>query len=186
MYIRSPKRARKGWTLIEMCFAVGVFSIAGLALATMFLFSIRSFGALANYAILDEQNRQAMDQLTREVRQAQLVSSYSTNPPSLTILNGDNELVTYSFSPSTRQMLRTTSASSRILLTNCNLLQFTLYQRNPKTGFQLYDISSNNVQKYVKAVELTWKTSKALNPTTQINSENVQTARIVIRKQQED
>jgi hypothetical protein len=169
-----------------MMFAVGVFSVAGLALATMFLFSIRSFGALANYAILDQQNRQAMDQLTREIRQAKHVTSYSTNPPSITVLSGGNDSITYSFDPSSRQMLRTTSTSSKVLLTNCSLLHFTLYQRNPKTGFELYDIASNNVQKYVKAIELTWKTSKALNPTTQINSENVQTARIVIRKQQDD
>lgn len=175
-----------GWTLPEMMVALGIFSIASLALATLFLFSVRSFAALSNYATLDQQNRHAMDIMTREIRQATEVTSYSTNPPSISFKDGDGNPVSYSFNTQTHQMLRTAGGQSQVLLTNCNLLNFQLYQRNPNTGFTLYDIANNNVTKYVKVVELTWKTSKSLGGTSRINSENVQTARIVIRKQQQD
>lgn len=186
MFIDVLKRRNRGWTLVEIMIAMAVFSIASLALATLFVFSIRSFAAVANYAELDSQNRHAMDLLTREIRQARQVVSYSADPPAIAILDGSGQTVRYSFDGSAGQMRRTVGGHDEILLRNCTLLQFSLYQRNPNTGFELYDISRNNTAKYVKAVELTWRTSKRLNPTSRINSENVQTARIVIRKQSED
>ncbi|HHY84496.1 MAG TPA: prepilin-type N-terminal cleavage/methylation domain-containing protein [Verrucomicrobia bacterium] len=178
---------QRGWTLVEMMVTVAIFSIASLALATLFLFSVRSFAAMANYAELDQQNREAMDRLTREIRQAREVTSFSTNPPTITILNGDSETVTYSFDPFLRQLRRTAGGVSEIMLTNCNLLNFHLYQRNPSNAnYGVYPVASGNWQSSVKVIELTWKTSKTLNPSTRINSENVQTARIVIRKQQDN
>ncbi len=172
-----------------MMIATAVFSIASIAVMTLFLFSVRSFGQLANYAELDAENRRAVDLLTREIRQAQYVNGFNNGASSswLSLRNGNNQDVTYSFDQATRTMSRTVGAQSQILLTNCTILSFNCYQRNPTlTGFEIYDIGQNNPKKYIKAVELTWKTRKTLNPTTLINSENVQTARIIIRKQQEE
>ncbi len=187
MCFKLRSRKGSGYTLLEMMIAVGVFSIASIALGTLFLFSIRSFAQLKNYAELDAENRHAVDILTREIRQAQYVKSYATNPaPTITFLAGGGYDVTYSFNPDNGTMLRTVGGDSQVLLTNCALLNFQLYQRNPMLmDFEIYNIASNNVQKYVKAVELTWKTRRTLNPTSLIASENIQTARIIIRKQQE-
>jgi hypothetical protein len=44
--------------------------------------------------------------------------------------------------------------------------------------------TGSNWQQQVKTIQLTWKTSMNICPTAQINSEDVQTACIVIRKQQ--
>ena len=186
MFFRSRRKTKRAWTLVEMMVAVTVFSVSSAALATLFIFCIRSFASMANYASLDQENREALDMLTKEIRESRQVRDYLTNPPTIILLRGDGREVTYSFSSSTRQMTRTLAGEDpEVLLTNCNLLQFGLFQRNLTNALQPYDLGSNNVQKYVKAIELTWKTSKTLNPTTRINSENVQTARIVIRKQQE-
>jgi len=192
MFIKSRTRAKSGWTLAEMIIATGVFSISGLALASLFVFGIRSFAAMSNYAILDKANRQAMDKLTAEVREAVKVTAYSNNPPALTIMNPDGLSVTYSFDPNTKRMLRSTSDGTvQTLLTNCSLLNFSLFQRNPSNSFGIYSASNVLVQAtgdwmhQVKAVELTWKTSMTISPTANVNSENVQTARVVIRKQQD-
>jgi prepilin-type N-terminal cleavage/methylation domain-containing protein len=184
MFFKVPSRRNKGWTLVEMMVAVGVFSIAGLALSTVFTFSIRSFAALTNYAMLDRENRTAMDKLTSEIRQAKQVTNYTTNGnSSLTIVNGDGVTVTYSFSPTTQQMLRDDGTTTQVLLTNCNLLNFSLYSRSPITNsFDSYPVATNNWQQMVKVVQFTWKTSSSL-PSAAIESENVQTARVVIRKQ---
>src|SRR3954465_1428314 len=104
MIIKPANKSHRGWTLVEMMVATGVFAIAGLALSTIFIFSIRSFAALENYCTLDRQNRVAMDKLTLEIRQAKQVVSYDTNATSLTILNGDNDQVTYSFNSGLKQM----------------------------------------------------------------------------------
>jgi hypothetical protein len=42
---------------------------------------------------------------------------------------------------------------------------------------------NTNWQQEVKVVELTWKTSMSICPTAEVNSEDVQTAKVIIRKQ---
>ena len=187
MFIKAGSRKQPGWTLVEMTVAVGIFSISGIALATIFLFCIRSFAAITNYATLDKCNRHAMDILTSEIRQAQQVLNYSSNATSasLTILNGSGVNVTYSFDSTKQQFLRN-DGTSKVLLTNCNLVAFGLYMRPPASNsFDMYPLNTgSNWQQQVKSIQLTWKTSMNICPTAQINSEDVQTACIVIRKQQ--
>jgi hypothetical protein len=186
--IRPAGQHRSAWTLVEMMMAVGVFSISSVALATIFLFCIRSFAAMTNYAVLDQYNRQAMDTLTREIRQAEKVLDYSSNATSrsLTILSGDGANVTYTFD-STKQQLTRNDGVSKVLLTNCNLLNFQLYMRPPASNsFDNYPVQTGgNWQQTVKVVQLTWKTSMNICPTALVNSEDVQTAKIIIRKQQD-
>jgi len=186
MSIKLPPRARRAWTLVEMMVAVGIFSLAGIGLMGLYLFSVKSMASMYNYCLLDQYNRQAMDQLTREIRQAIRVLNYTTN--SVTILaansDGSNSEVTYSFSPSTKKMLRTSSGTSKTLLNDCSLLSFQLFTRCPSNGvFGSFPVAVNNWSNTVKVLQLTWKTSMSL-PSGIVNSENVQTARIIIRKQQ--
>ena len=94
--------------------------------------------------------------------------------------------VKYSFSPSTKKMMRTSGdGTSKVLLNDCNLLSFQLFTRCPSNAvFGSFPVAVNNWQQTVKVLQLTWKTSMSL-PSGIVNSENVQTARIVIRKQQD-
>jgi prepilin-type N-terminal cleavage/methylation domain-containing protein len=182
MFIKIVPRSARGYTLVEMVVAVGVFSITGLALASVYLFAMKSFAAMGNYAVLDKANRQAMDLLTREVRQAKQVTAYSTN--SITFVNGDSLTVTYLFRPTTKQMVRSASDGTyQVLLDDCNLINFDLFQRNPIGGsYDIYPAAIGNWQQTVKVVQLSWKTSRTMFNGL-VQSENVQTARIVIRKQ---
>lgn len=189
MCFKQQRRATRAFTLVEMMMAAGVFSIAGAALMTIFMFSVRSFASMSNYAVLDQYNRQAMDQLTYELRQAQQVVSYSSNATSssLGIVNGSGLNVSYTFDGALQQVRRTASdGSSKVLLTNCNLLAFGLYMRPPTNGtFDVYPVNmTTNWQQLVKVVQLSWKASMSICPTPIVNSEDIQTARIVIRKQQ--
>jgi len=187
MCTKKAAQTKGGWTMVEMVVATGIFSISGLALATIFLFCIRSFAAMTNYATLDKCNRHAMDVVTAEIRQAQRVVSYSSNSTStsLTILNGNGVNVTYSFD-NTRQQFTRNDGNTTVLLTNCNLVAFGLYVRPPASNsFDMYPLNTGvNWQQQVKTIQLTWKTSMNICPTAQVNSEDVQTACIVIRKQQ--
>jgi len=184
MFIRQRRSGLRGWTLVEMMLAMTVFSIASLALATLFLFGLRSTAALYNYAELDQQNREALDVLTREIRQARQVQSFTLEPKSLTILDGTGVPVTYAFSQN--RLLRTRAGVTEMMLTNCSVLDFQLYQRNPSNSVPWSIYAANtNLQKSVKVVQLSWKSRKTLGGTMLINSENIQTARIVIRKQQD-
>lgn len=164
---------------------MALFSIASIALMSIFAFSSKSFASLANYAILDIENREAMDSLSREIRQARLVKSFVTNSTgnSLTLLNAAGQQVTFSFNKSQKRFIRTVGGSSTEMLTNCNLLDFHLFQRNPSNGnYGVFPVAYGNWTQSVKVVQLSWKTSRQV-PAGPINSENIQTARIVIRKQ---
>jgi hypothetical protein len=189
MYIKRVPKARQAWTLVEMMVAAGIFSLCALALMGLYVFSVKSMASMYSYSLLDQNNRQAMDQLTREIRQAKKVLTFNTN--SITILTSDTNgfdgpTVTYSFSPSVKRMLRSSSdGTTKVLLDNCNLLSFQLYTRCPSNGtFGIFPVAMNNWQQTVKVLQLTWKTS-IIQPSSIANSENIQTARIVIRKQQD-
>jgi prepilin-type N-terminal cleavage/methylation domain-containing protein len=187
MFTKPGIHSKRAFTLVEMAVAVGVFAIGSAMALSVFVFCLRSFAAMSNYAILDMENRQALDKLTREIRQAQEVTSYSTNPPSLTILGGSGSAITYAFDPTQKIMTRLANGTRSVLLTNCSLLNFNLYQRNPVGGsYDIYPVASSNWQATVKVVELSWKTRRTLGGTGIDNSENIQTARIVIRNQQEN
>lgn len=181
MSIKPSSRGRRAFTLLEMIVAMAVFAISALALASVFVFSLRSFAAMANYTTLDQDNRTAMDLLTREIRQARAVVNVSTN--SITVLNGDGVSITYFFNPVSKEFIRNASDGNRdVLLENCNLLNFKLYQRNPIGGsYNIYPAATNDWQATVKVVQLSWKTSRTLAHGA-VNSENIQTARVVIRK----
>lgn len=189
MSFRLASRAKRGWTLVEMMVAVALFSLGSMSLMGLYVFSVKTMASMYNYALLDQYNRQAMDLLTREIRQAKKVLTYTTN--SITILTANEDgstgpAVTYSFSPNTKKMIRKSSdGTSRMLLNNCSLLQFDLFTRCPSNAvFGAFPVAVNNWSNTVKVLQLTWRTS-ILQHTGIANSENVQTARIVIRKQQD-
>lgn len=187
MYINLVPRTRQAWTLPEMIVATGIFTLLGIALMGAYIYGVKGMASMYSYALLDQKNRQAMDQLTQEIRQSKNVLSYTTN--SITILTADQHgsngpVATYVFSPSTKRMLRNSSdGTSKVLLENCSLLQFDLYTRCPSNLFGIFPVAVNNWSNTVKVLQLTWKTS-ITQPSGIANSENVQTARIVIRKQQ--
>ena len=184
-------KARKplAFTLIEMLVALGIFSMCGLAMMGLYMFGNRSLASLYNYASLDIKNRQAMDNLTYEIREARQVVDYTTNAlvSSISLINGKGESITYLFDKSKRTFVRNNASTGErnVLLNNCSLLSFDLRQRNFTTnGFDNFPVATNNWQMTVKLLQLTWKTTQNL-PNGVNSSENVQTAKIVIRKQQD-
>ena len=187
MYIKLAPRAKQAWTLVEIMMAAGIFSLVGMALMGTYLFSVKSMASMYSYSLLDQYNRQAMDQLTREIRQSKKVLAYTTN--SVTILaandDGTTSKVIYSFNPTSKKMVRTSPGTSKVLLNDCSLLSFQLFTRCPSNAvFGSFPVATGDWQQTVKVLQLTWKTSMSL-PSVVVNSENVQTARIVIRKQQD-
>jgi prepilin-type N-terminal cleavage/methylation domain-containing protein len=184
MFGKPTRKTCQAWTLIEMMAALAIFGITGTAVASFFIFSSRSFVAVSNYASLDKANREALDLLTREIRQAKTVLNYTTNPPTLSLVTGDGKTVVYTFNQDSEQMVRDASdGGHKVLLDNCKLLNFGLFKRNPSNAnYGIFPTAQSDWQNTAKVLVLTWKTSMTISPTEHVTSENVQTARIVIRK----
>jgi len=181
MFIKL-KRKLAGWTLMEMMIGTAVFSIAGTAISTAYVVSLRSFQALSNYSVLDQQNREAVDQITRDIRQANSVIAFDNSlNRKLSVVNGDRTTNTYTFNRYTQQLMCSRNGgAATVLLQNCSLIDFNMGMRPPiGSTYNYYPTTDMN---QAKIVDFTWKSSRSLCGGL-INSENVQTARIVIRKQ---
>ena len=166
-----------------MVVAIGLATILVLTLTSFSMFCSRSFAALYNYVDLDDVNRIAIDKLTRDVRQANRVSAYDTNGMSLTLEDGDaaRTPISFVYNATTRTLTRTRGAEVEIvLLKGCDQLFFWIGQRNTDVGG--YDVFKAATIDTAKVINVRWVCSRSLFGRKE-NTENVQTARIVIRKQ---
>jgi hypothetical protein len=95
--------------------------------------------------------------------------------------------VAFTFDEEAQTLTRSSSdGDKKVLLNNCSDLTFNLFQRNAVGGsYEVFPVAKNNWQATTKVVELSWKTSRRLGGTSRANTEYVETARIVIRKQSE-
>jgi type II secretory pathway component PulJ len=174
----TRSRGSAGFTLVETLVAAGIGTICLAAFVSIFFFGTRSFRSLFNYEALHSDNRVAADVLTRDIRQALRVTSYTTN--SLTLQDADGLSLSYTYSPSARTFTRTKGTDSRVLLTECDRLSFRMGERNPIAGgYDVYPAASGLT---AKVVDVAWSCSREILG-VRANTETVQTARIVIRKQ---
>ena len=173
-------KSQAGFTLIETLFTVGITTLCLAALTTFTVFSTHSFATLYNYVDLDDSNRIAIDQLTRDVRQANAVTSFTTNQ--LTLQDSDGLALTWAFDSTNRTLTRIKEgSSSTLVLRECEHLVFDVRQRNVVGGtYDVYPLATNAAT--AKVVNVYWTCSRKVLGRRE-DTESVQTARIVIRKQ---
>jgi Tfp pilus assembly protein PilW len=177
--LTSTRRQRRaGGTLVEALIAIGVTGLIMMALASISMVSGRSFVAFANYVDLDSANRIAMDILTRDIRECNRVTGYTTNRLIIEDFSGFS--VTYEYDQDRQTLVRSRNGVSKTLLTGCESLNFNIAQRNPLNGN--YDVYPTATVSDAKVVNVSWNCSRNILG-HRANTENVQTARIVIRRQ---
>ena len=167
-------------TLMELLVAMGLGMIMLTAFAALVYYSGRSFAALANYVDLDNASRNALDIMSTEIRQTQYLMEASDTK--LVFMDWDGSKLTYMYNPDTRLLRRFKNdvPGPTPLLKECNSLKFSIYQRNPITG--TYDQYPTATPATCKLVQLKWVCSRDLIMARR-NTESVQSAKIVIRKQ---
>jgi type II secretory pathway component PulJ len=171
--------SRAGFTLMEMLFAFLITGLVAFALVSIAIFSSRSFAAYANYVELNAANQLAMDTITRDLRECFRVTAASTN--SLTLEDTDGTLIHYAHNATAKTVTRMKGAGeAKVLLSGCESLRFRLLQRNPING--TYDVYPTATPATAKVVDVAWNCSREILG-VKANTENVQTARIVIRRQ---
>jgi hypothetical protein len=177
----KTKSRRAAFTVMEMLVGVSVGMLVLAAVGTFFLFSLRSFGSLANYTDLNSKDRYAGDLLTRDIRNAISVVSSTANqlvlqpPPA----GGTNRL-TYTYDATARTLTRTDSSSSKTLLTGVASCAFTIYQR-PTTNVT-YGVFPSGSVSTAKLVAYQWSCTRHLVG-SRSESESVQTGKVSIRNE---
>jgi len=173
----STKRAHAAFTLIEMIVASAIGVVLFTGVISMFLFASRSFASLTNYLDLDQKTQATLDKMSREIRQVKSLTDYSST--NLTFQNFDGSALKYIYNPNAQTLTRISGGtSSTTLLTGCDSLQFSIFQRGPTSNsFQPYPTS---VTADTKVIELTWNCYRAVLG-SKINTESMQSAKVVIR-----
>jgi hypothetical protein len=175
----STKRRRAGVTLVEMAIALGIGSIGLLIIASLSSFTARSFAGLANYTDLDRMSRNALDVMSQQIRQTRRLTEGTTNR--LVFEDSDGGQLQYLYDPSAKTLRRIKSGEpTKLLLSNCKQLTFSMFQRNPVAG--TYDVYPTASPATCKLIQLKWTCTRDLL-VADANTESVQSAKIVIRKQ---
>jgi hypothetical protein len=161
-----------------MLVGIGLGSILMTVVAALSLYSGRCFAALTNYVDLNQSSRKALDTMTRDIRQVNRLTDFS--PTQLTFEDADGQPLYFVYYETTKRLRRIKGTTSEILLDHCDYLQFAIYQRNPIGG--TYDQYPTASPATCKLVQVSWVCSRDLWEKP-LNTESVQTAKIVIRKQ---
>lgn len=178
---RSSKQKTSGMGLAEAMVGMCIVVLILLALFAFSMFSTRAFATMFNYVDLDDDNRIAMDTLTRDVRACKRVIDCTAGR--LILEDGYGNTLGYIYDPTARTLTRTNSATpelKKVLLQECDRMLFKIGQRNTVDGG--YDVYAAATPATAKVVNVSWLCSRTLFGRKE-NTESVQTARIVIRKQ---
>jgi hypothetical protein len=166
-------------TIIEMMVATATGSIALAGLGALSMYTIRSFGAMSNYMELDKDSRNALDRMTQIIREADGVTHYSEHEVELSY---HGQTLSFEYSPSLKTLtMINTNGTEKVLLRDCEYLKFEAFQRNSIPGsYDQYPATED--ENATKLVQVSWICSRHLIGKI-LNSESVQSAKIVIRKQ---
>jgi prepilin-type N-terminal cleavage/methylation domain-containing protein len=176
--VTSTKR-RSGMTMVELLVAVGIGSVMMASLASLSVYTSRSFAAMVNYVDLDKASRATLDLMSKEIRQTKRLISGNTT--SLVFEDHDGAELQFSYNSTNRTLARIkTGEATKVLLNGCDDLTFSIYQRNPIAG--TYNVYPTATPETCKLVQLRWTCSRDLIR-ARVNTESVQSAKIVIRKQ---
>ncbi len=179
---RSNRRsARAAFTLPEMLVSTFIGVILLLFAASFYLFSMRSFTALANYSDLNIKSRYASDLITRDLRAARSVASLSTNQLVLNQVGGATN-VTYTYDPARGTLTRADGSRVEVLLTQItsNSFAFAFYGRPTNS---VYESFPTNAPNGAKLVGCHWSCTRPVMAGSPGNSETVEMALVNLRNQ---
>ncbi|HSY18353.1 MAG TPA: hypothetical protein VK815_08470, partial [Candidatus Acidoferrales bacterium] len=152
----SGKRtsSRRGTTLIEMLVAlacgaaiVGSILTTGTTLTTTMV-------AIGNYCDLNRASRQTLDVMSADLRNTASVTSFSSSSITVSnVLTGD--MISYAWD-GTNKLTRTFNQLSTVMLTHCDYLCFSNFQRNPLANFQFVTATT---PADTKLVSVSWRCS---------------------------
>ena len=173
-------------TLVELQVASAIAVILFAAVMALAFYTARSFAAFTNYVDLDANSRNALDLMSTEIRQADLLTEATAT--SLTFQTTDvgtgvKHSLKYAYDPDKKELSRIFDGGAPdVLLTECSFLRFSTFQRNTtpilENAFIPVSTSKPNL---CKVVQLSWICSRKILGNA-ANTESVQSAKVVIRK----
>ena len=176
----------KAFTVVELMVAVAGATLLMALVMGLYIFGIRSFGAIGNYTSMDANSRRALDLMLREIRQSSLVlgSQTSGSVRWLKIATTTPSAATNLFvwdSTTNGFTWSKTGEPTRTLLTGCTAWSFSYYLRAPNSSG---DFVTTTTTSQTKLLNMAWTCART--NVFKVNTENVITAEVVLRNLQVD
>jgi Tfp pilus assembly protein PilW len=178
-------------TLAEIMVTSAVGFLLLTVMAVLYVFGMRTFGAMNNYAEMDAKSRIALDYMIKEIRQASTVLGQQTSGSTiwLKVANTNSAIAstnTFTWDSGSRALTWDKTAQgvaqpTKTLLTGCSAWNFTLYLRAPYSD-GTFPTTSDITR--TKLINMTWTCLRS-NLVANINSESIVTAEVVLRNLQE-
>lgn len=175
--LTSPKRSAAGLSLMETMVASVIGSMLIAVILSLSSYTAKSFAAISNYVMLDRASRKTLDRLTMMIRESDGVTSFTNNVVQLSYHGAP---LLYFYNRDQKTLVERLNNTNNTLLTGCDSFTFGIYQRNTVGGsYDQYPAALD--QSEAKIIQVSWVCSKKLLGTL-INTESIQSAKIVIRK----
>ena len=150
----------------------------GFAVANLTIYTTRTFASMMNYTDMDQKSRATLDQMTMDIRQAERLASYS--PTNLDLVYNGVTNLNYNYDAVGRTLTRTKSGTVRVMLTECDTATFIAFGRGTLSGTFDQFPATNAVE--AKLIKMDWTCSRQFLG-SKVNTESVQSAKVVMRKQ---
>jgi len=164
-----------GFTLLELMVGIALGSLLLLGVASMYLFSLKSFTSMSNYAELNAMSRYASDIITRDIRSAMRVTSATSEQLVLRFGGAD---LTYNYDEDAGTLTRSYLEQDEVLLEGVSFLSFSLYER-PSNGAAYEEFSAATASN-AKLVGFQWECSRRVYG-AQISSDSLAAAIVKLR-----
>jgi Tfp pilus assembly protein PilW len=166
------RRSRAGFTLVEIMISVVIGIIVVASILAMTIISAQNFAATSNYVNMDTQSRNAMDRISREIRNATQVMAVTTNT-SLVLTNANKQTsINITYNSISNNLTLTTNQVTTATLTGCTNFSLQVLNRDFN--------NCTNPPVDGKVVNMSWKCSRRIIGST-FNTEVAQTAQVILR-----
>jgi hypothetical protein len=188
----QARRLAGGFTLVEVMVSVAIGVVVIGCIAALTIVSGWHFAAISNYSLMDNKSRNALDKISKEIRNSTSLVAVNTNNPQYlqlqftNTLGADGATITYDGTARTLTLSKP-NQPDQLLLTYCDTFSFQLFNRCPNlTGGNFSFYASTNFTtgavdpQFTKVVNMTWRCTRTVLG-SKLNTEIVQTAQIVLR-----
>jgi Tfp pilus assembly protein PilW len=179
------RQRTSGMTLVEMMITVLIGVLVLTTVVVLFLFGLRSFGALSNYADMDARSRMGMDLMLREIRESNQVTGFQTNGATqwLSLSNSLQAVGNkFTWDPTAMTVVwEKTGQNPKRLFVGCANWTVNLYLRAPDANGAFPATTNLN---RCKRINMSWQCYRT-NIISRMNSESIVTADVVLRNLQE-
>ena len=154
----NKPKGQAAFTLIEVMVASAIALLAAAAVASFTYTSSLGYARMTNYTDLGQSTQLTLDKMSREIRQAHSVLSYSAN--SITLQDIDGNPLQYTYDSTSRSLVRKTKLTTDTYLTDCDSLQFFIYQHTAISNS--FDCYAPTYLKDARVVLVRWTCSRPM------------------------